>query len=322
MKRLWICLSFITFVQAEEVNFSFAPVYSLPSLQKSFGAQDTRFWKGEKSALSKSLARRGRNAVLHGHVQDPSLQWDWGFRSGLKYDDPYSEWHITGTYTHFHSKPYASLQSEGELFPLWNELESPEGQELEKSSHSRWRLDVDIADMEVGKIFAVKRFINIRPHVGVRSTWMYQKFTIDYERYSKGFLKEPALWNNCLGLGTRGGVDTFWFLGKRFSFFSDGAISWLYGYHNIHERQSLVSLGTSEPTRPSIDIAMLEASLGLQYERIFPRLKRSLTIKMGYEINYFVNRNHWVDWFSPMANNLSQERIALQGFSLGLHFGF
>lgn len=322
MKRVWLCLAFSTFIHADETSFSFAPIYSLPSLQKSFGMQDLRFWKGTEGGLSKLLARRGVDDVLHGHVQDSSFEWDWGVRSGVKYDDPYAEWHLTATHTHFHSKPYAGSQNGREIVPLWHDLESPIGQELERSSHSSWKLDVDIADVEIGRIFAFKRFVNVTPHAGIRSTWMYQKLTIDYDQFSKGFLNQPALGNNCLALGARGGADSLWSLGKNLSFFGDGAISWLYGYHNIHERQSLVTLGGSIPPRPRINISMLECSLGLQYAKQFPRSQSSLTVKMGYEINYFFNRNRWMNGFSPMEPSVDQEKISLQGLSLGFRLDF
>lgn len=284
--------------------------------------QGSRFWKGADGGILKLLVPRTGDDVLHGHVQDSSFEWDWGVRSGIKYDDPYAEWHLTATHTHFHSKPYAGLQSGREIVPLWHDLESPLGQELSKSSHSNWKLDVDIADLEFGRIFAVNHMMNVTPHAGIRTTWMYQKFTIDYDQFSKGFLDQPALGNNCLALGTRGGIDTLWSLGESFSFFGDGALSWLYGYHNIHGRQSLVYLGASDVSSPGMHIAMLECSLGLQYGKKFLKSQRSLAVKMGYEINYFFNRNRWMNGFSPLESDLEQGKISLQGLSFGFRLDY
>jgi hypothetical protein len=229
---------------------------------------------------------------------------------------------LTATHTHFHSKPYAGLQSGREIVPLWQDLESPIGQELKKSSHSEWKLDVDITDLEFGKIFATTRFLSVTPHIGVRTTWMYQKLSIDYTQFRKGFLEQPAIGNNYLALGSRGGIDTLCSLGKNLCFFGDGAISWLYGYHNIHERQSFLPLAAAEIPRPGMNMAMFECSLGLEYQKKFLKSQRMLSLKIGYEVNYFFDRNQWLNGFSPSQSVPKQNSISLQGLSLGFRLNF
>ncbi len=322
MKRAWLYLIVSTFLHADEVNFSFDPINSLPSFKKGYSAQRTDFWRGATQNPLKLFVPRGGGDVLHGHVQDPSLRWNWGMRNGIKYDDPYAEWHLTATHTHFHSKSYASSQKEREIVPLWQELKSPLGQGFNPSVQSSWQLDIDVADVEVGKIFGVNRFMNVTPHAGIRSSWMYQKMDIDFAQLGKDLFQQPAVGNNCLALGTRGGLDTSWTLGKSVSFFCDSAVSWLYGYHNIHERQSVIAFSSSSVPSPRINISMLEYSLGLQYQKKFSRLQRSLSIKMGYEINYFFNNHRWMNGFSPIEPDSLEQKISLQGLSWGLQLSF
>jgi hypothetical protein len=299
--------------EEDSFDFSFSQISLIPAVQKDKAMTEARVWSGIGSRLKGSRIRGDKKAILHGHVQDPSLKWDWGFRRGVKLDRSQEEWLITGTYTHFHSKSYASLEKGGELFPLWHRPESPKALELGRSTRSDWRLNVDIADFEVGKIFNLRKLFTLRPHVGMRGTLMVQKFNIDYEKFEKGDLKEPSVRNNCLAVGTRSGVDTSWQLGKGFGVFGDSALSWLSGYHNLNER----SLVTS-----NMGIVVMESSLGLHYEKQFAKSLCFLTIKAGYEFNHFFNQERLATWFSSMTGESTQERISLQGLSWGFRLAF
>ncbi len=310
---LFGCLTFTSIFQAEEPIFDFASFQEsrFPLLEKEKTKAESALWKINSSDSVKRFARRDKKAVLHGHVLDPSLKWDWGFRNGIKYNRAVEDVFVAGTYTHFHSKSYASLEKDGELMPLWHQVESPQAIELGRSTASSWRLDVDIGDVEIGKTFKVQKILSVRPHIGIRGTCMYQKFDIDYERFERGVLKEPALANNSLGLGTRGGVDSFLTLGKGVFFFGDSALSWLKSYHNIHERHDL-----------NMGMTVMECSLGFQYEKKFEDSLCLFTMKTGYEFNYFFNQERWGNWFSSVGNKLEQERISLEGFSLGFRLDF
>ncbi len=306
--------AFLTaYSEEDSFEFSFSQISLIPAIQKEKAMTEARVWSEISPGLKGSRIRGDKKAVLHGHVQDPSLKWNWGFRRGFKLDRSSEGWLITGTYTHFHSKSYASLEKGGELFPLWHKVESAKALELGRSTRSDWRLNVDIADVEVGRMFSLRKLFNMRPHLGMRGTLMVQKFNIAYEKFERGDLRGPAFSNNCLAVGTRGGVDTSWQLGKGFGVFGDSALSWLCGYHNLHER----NLATS-----NMGILVMESSLGLHYEKRFMKSLCFLTIKAGYELNHFFNQDRLAHWFSSMSGETSQEKISLQGLSWGFRLAF
>lgn len=325
----WSCyFLFCAFLSAEDVStdfdFPMTQPESLSSVQEwKKRSLETRFKKREKS-FNKTLIRTDKNSVLHGHVQDPNLEWEWGLRNGIKVNTLKEDVHVAATYTHFHSKSFASAREGGRLFPLWEELGSPKTEKISNLANSTWRLDLDIADLEVGKTFLLKNGFSIRPHVGVRSTWMYQKFNIDYENdFANGVHREPIAWNNCLAFGSRGGIDTLWRFNEKFKFFGDGALSWLSGYHNIHERQRLIQVKSSlDELNPRMGFALAELSLGLQYEKAFQNQGAFLMVRLGYEFNYFLNQSVLTDWFAPFAQGGLDRMISLEGLSLGFHLNF
>ncbi len=318
MKALFgVCLfTCFSLLQAEESLFDFtsAQTSHLPAVQKEKTMRESKLFQGLNPRLKNSQIRGDRKAIVHGHVQESGLRtWEWGFRRSFKLNKAQEGWALNGTYTHFHSKSYASLEKGGQLFPLWHQVESPRAVELGRSSRSKWRLDVDMTDLEVGKSFTVQNFLSMRPHVGVRGALMYQKFNIAYERFERGTLREPLFWNNCVAVGTRGGIDTSWHLGKGFGIFGDGALSWLSGYHNLHE----ITIPSAR-----MGIAVMESSLGLHYEKRFLKSICLFTVKAGYEFNHFFGQDRWASWFSSMTGEPSQERIALQGLSWSFRLEF
>ena len=311
-----VCLltCFLTaYSEEDSFDFSSSQIPLIPIVQKEKVMTESRTWKGIRPILRGSRIRGDKKAILHGHVQDPSLKWEWGFRRGFKLDHGGEESLFTGSYTHFHSKSYASLEKEGALFALWHKVESPRALELGRSTRSNWRLNVDIADLEMGKMFNLRKSFTVRPHVGMRGTLMIQRFNIAYEKFEQGTLNKLPASNNCLAVGTRGGIDTSWQMGKGFGVFGDSALSWLSGYRNLHERSEVAS---------NMGIVVMESSLGLHYEKRFMKSLRVFTIKAGYEFNHFFNQDRLASWFSSMTGEASQERISLQGLSWGFRLAF
>lgn len=311
---LGICLSVFTYLEADSL-FSgdmSAQDLQIPVVQKEGSMPESMHWEKISLKVTKPFSKRDKKALLHGHVHESSLKWDWGLRDGIKYNGIEEEWLIAGTYTHFHSKSYASLENEGWLIPTWQKEESSKAKEMGSSAASRWRLDVEIGDIEAGKTFKVREYLSIRPHVGIRAALMNQNFDINYEKFERGVLKEPAFWNNSLGFGGRGGVDTSFQFGKGVSFYGDGALSLLKTYHNIHESALDRNIG----------IAIAEFSLGLRYEKNFMNSLCLLTMKVGYEFNHFFNQQRWANWFSPLAQTMSYDKISFQGFSTGFRLDF
>jgi hypothetical protein len=323
LPTVFLCCSLL----AEESS-----LFDFPLTQTHFSSlppQEKRGWgsyriKADESSFMRSFIRTDKGAIFHGHVEDSEFKWDWGARSGVRYNGLEEDWHLAATYTHFHSRSFASLQKEGKIQPVWDEIGSLSPGEFKDLARSSWRLDLDIADLEFGKAFVFQDVFSFRPHLGVRSTWIYQKFDIDDENdFGNQPVEDPAYWNNCLAIGARSGVDTFWTLGKRLKVFGDGAFSFLSGYHNVHQRQSFMQMRSSlQDLNPALGFGLVEFSLGLQYDRTFEKPRSFMSMRLGYEVNYFLNQGEVVDWFQPFAQGGIKQMISLEGLSASFHLDF
>ncbi len=265
--------------------------------------QDLPLWRNNSYSLKRFLVKKEKNAIVHGHVDEPSLRWEWGFRNGIKYHDPHEEWHVAGSYAHYHSRSYRSIKKEEGFMPVWESFRTSLPGDTKDPT---WRLDVDFADIETARAYVMRKFLSIRPHVGMRTARVYQKFSAPDE----SLLKEPTLGSTCLAIGGRGGVDTSWKMGRGLGIFVDSALSLLL---------------TRNRLSPDLFLPMqsLEYCLGLQYEKKWTKPLTFLLVRIGYECNsLFPFSEHeetsWIDG----SYHRPQEKIVLEGLSLGFHLDF
>ena len=263
--------------------------------------------------------------IKHGHVQHPDMDWDWGFRTGVGYDTILENWSVAATYTRFHTKVFASVRtSSGLVVPTWQS--SSDESEL---GAGVWRLHLDLADMEVGRSFQPAEKVVLRPHLGVRGAWIYQKGKVESPNdtvVSEQQAKSSFFSNNCVGVGLRSGLDSLWGVGRGFSLFGDGALSVLAGYYNIDQKMRPIQQNlemVEEGNRVSEGIATAEMSFGMQYQRsVFT--KSMFVVRLGYEMNYVFNQTRWMDWFSNAKGDLADpgSGMSLQGVTLGLRLDY
>jgi hypothetical protein len=179
--------------------------------------------------------------------------------------------------------------------------------------------------MEIGRSFKTAETVVLRPHLGVRGAWIYQKGKVEPSNNLEK-PKSPFFSNNCAGLGVRSGLDSLWSVGRNVSLFGDGALSLLAGYYNIDQKTRPIKRDLEmldESNRASGGIATAEMSFGMQYEK--PVFRGSVfVVRLGYEMNYVFNQTRWMDWFSNAKGALADagSGMSLQGVTLGLRLDY
>ena len=316
MKRIWGCLLLLSVSLHAEKELPLEEGGWISFLHKQRAKM-----KGKPLRLPKNFRfRADKLPVKRGRVQDARLAWSWGFRTGIRCDSKLHQWHAMAGYTHFHSGAFSSAESqEGTLLPLLQK--ALKGSSWQESSEASWRLHLDLADVEVGKILQRTRSFFLRPHVGLRSAWIHQKTEMSRVRKSMPVF----LTNYYLGMGLRSGIDSLWTLRKGLHFFGDTALSYLAGYYNIHERQRWIRTDPSllkDPNAPRMGIAGAEASFGLSYEKSFLKQKTVFSARLGYEMNYFFNHSRWLNQFSAFEGDSPLGGLPMQALTAGLSLAF
>lgn len=309
----------VSIIHAQEIeDLTVARSFSLSMPKAGLGQLD--FSGKPHVKKEKQIKLLCKNTIKHGHVQDPELTWDWGFRTGIGLNTVIKNWNLIATYTKFHTKPFVSVATpEGIVLPTWKDA-SLKGTPAIQENSLAWRLHLNLADMELGRNFEPVEKVALRPHIGIRGAWIYQRHRKpqdDVEDLNSRRLL--FLSNNCVGLGCRSGLDSLWKVSRGVSLFGDGALSWLAGYYNINSRRPLAQNNPEEKKPIANSIATAELSLGMQYETlVFER--KFFTFRIGYEMNYIFSQTRWMDWFGHAQE--SSGGISLQGLTMGLRLDF
>ena len=300
-----LCLAPLTLSSLESEG-SALPEFSAPNAnrdwKKFYFSRGTAFRNGPK----KKPYALGR--FKHSQIKDSSVAWKWGSRSGIGYNVDAENWNIVASYSRFHTKLFAAPK---------------------KLAVDTWRLHLDMADMEIGRGFEFAKAVLLRPHMGLRGAFFYQKKkAIPYKELTAVEMqsREPFLASDCLGLGVRSGLDSLWNIGQGISLFGDGAFSFLAGYQSVRQKSKAIEEEVSlikEAQKERTGLTTAEIALGLQYAKDFFSEKK-LTIRLGYDMNYVLNQEQWTNWVLRKKDR-EQEResgVSLQGVSLGIRLDY
>ena len=162
-----------------------------------------------------------------------------GFKVGLGWNTgSWDNWTVYGQYTWYHTgngKDEADDCGDcgcAEQVALPPSCACP-GFLYASGVESKWKIDLDIADLTVGRPgYQGKRLI-VNPFFGLRATWLKQHWNVDYstgldaDNVAQGAYFTKSNWSSWR-LGPRLGVDGSWLLGCGFRFIGNASASLLY----------------------------------------------------------------------------------------------
>jgi hypothetical protein len=248
------------------------------------------------------------------------FNWDWGFRLGTGYNIPYDGWDIKLDWMRINNTAQGKVKSGGShdaLFELY--VNAANVNDTGTDFHANWHNLLNQVDLNLGREFLVGKYLAIRPNAGMRSTWIKQKYRIDYD-FSVGPDQDVDLKNRFWGFGFVGGIDSDWRLGAGFSLFGNADLSILFGFFDIDEKgkaagSTLWDVSNSFRTgRAIFDIA-----LGIKWCRTFWDESIGLTFKAGYEYHHYFNQNQFIlsngnsafELFNPVTGDLTYQGVSL-----------
>ena len=294
------------------------------------------------------------NNLIDAKYLTPHAKWEFGFKAGLTYNSTHDGWDLGVTWTWYRGSASIHVEAEVDdnhtLLPLWSAWQIQNIKILwARDIEADWSTRLNLVDVELGREFWVSKYLNLRPHIGLRFASIDQSYTIKH----KGGLwsltpvptfllnNEVSMRNDFHGVGARGGFDTVWNLGKGFSFYGNTALSLVYGRfkvkHDEWNRQALSPhtktrvLETEDHFRASR--AMTDLALGLQWSTLFGReCQYGFTLGIAWEHHLFFDQNQLfrVNRISsdiailPNENAYYQRRgdLDTQGWTLTMQFEF
>lgn len=298
--------------------------------------------------------------IESGKMAQPSPGWNCGFRLGLGYVFNRDGWDLDLWWTHYTNGQSSNdcddccVSELNPIIPLWSDL-ATDGNNLYAADYSqKWRVTLNVVDLELGRAFMTSKWLELRPFVGVRGAWTNESYKINY--YDLDHVDQPFgailvidddyvhLKNKWWGVGPRAGLNSRWGFGWGFSLYGNAAISLLYGKFNMKHSETasgeLVSaIGpTITPFNDdnvihykdgwNIGRAVTDLALGLMWEHDFKH-NWGLGFNVGWEQHMFFDANQFWKVTRPggpdgFTQVFVHERgdLSFQGVTLGANIYF
>ena len=316
-----------------------------------FLTADVLLWQAHEGGLGYVVESHQGNLTTplnHSNIENPHFDYDWGFRIGAGYNLPHDGWDLYATWTrmHMHSHHHEHHVADGDhfLWPVWMHPNSSfsTNSTFVEEAHAHWRLRLNVIDLEMGRELFTSKWLTLRPHIGLRTSWIDQYYDVDYENIrsqqspggtiiTQGHKVDIDMKNKFWGLGPRFGLDTQWGLGSGFSIFGNAAFSLLYGFfetafHELDRQTNNIGVpygATHNSFRQTVAITDLQ--LGLRWDHMFDKDRFHFGLQAGWEHHMFFSQNQFsrfVDNYEKGNFIINQGDLTTQGWTLSARFDF
>lgn len=272
---------------------------------------------------------------LSGSIKDVDFGWDWGVKVGLGYNFEHDNWEADLLFTYFSSSEgnHVNSGTASSLVPLKGAADlgsSGGGLDYCTEASSNYKFVYDNIDLELARNYFVSKSLALRPHFGIKSSWLHLTQTV---RYTGGaFIDDSTFFEKDLskfwGIGPAAGMNSKWHLCKGFSFFGDVSGSLLWGYYKVNHQEN----NSLDPVNDNIYIKAnmhrfaptAQLALGLAYDHYMNSDKQHIGISLGWETIYYWRVNQMlqiVDFASRKYSRVSED-ASMQGITLHVRFDF
>ena len=287
---------------------------------------------------------------VNGKKKHMEFNWDWGLRAGLGYNFDYDGWDFRAQYTWWNSAGSDTTHAgqSNSITPLRGSAtvtESPQAQTKGQfafctSAKSLFDLDYQTIDLELGRDYYMTDKVSFRPFWGVKTAWIDLEQKTQYTggapiNVGQGSLllglsgntvhvKEKSdFW----GVGPRTGLNSRWYIGEGFSFFSNLSGAFIWGYFDVEhkEKYSAAQDGRMHlhANRHAFSPTM-QLQMGLRYETYLNHDQQHLSLGIGFEGQYWWRQNQAlkVDDRATLKYTRYSDDLAFYGITAEIKWDF
>ncbi len=306
-----------------------------------FVKADLLVWNAHENGLAFAVVNNGSSSNLaHSNTKTIHSNWNVGFRVGLGYNLPHDGWDISLSWLRINNNGSKHLNSHSNhnIFPsntAPNDLLVGSNPCTKANSH--WRLHLNQLDFDLGREFFVSKWLTLRPHFGVRTDWVRQKWNSKFRNFNNRLSSSQVkveYRDNWWGMGPEVGLDTQWGLGQGWSLFGDITGAIVYGFHDIdyETKDSPAQFNTSSSGKLTdlddvyrISHPTLDLMLGLRYDHMFCNDRFHLGLQVGWEHHVYFGQNQFpvfVDDVQIGKYVSNQGDLTYQGWTIGVRLDF
>jgi hypothetical protein len=291
------------------------PAYNSPSgIQvcgwDHYGSVSFLYWQPSQDnmeiGLTDQLSVGALGAGFKGTFIQQEFDYHPGFKLGLGRDLNMDNWDLYAEYTYLHGATSVSPNNApGGIYPSWGNpfIYLNQGAQLYTSAYSKWRCNLDLLDLELGRSYFVGTCLTFRPAIGLRAAWIQQSMHNQYV-YSGAPASQGLVFtgNNGLAifanngtsdiynrshswaLGTRAGINTDWMVGQGLRFYGNGYADILYTKYKIQSKHVFTN-ASNGVTPGAFQFLISRSHVGV--------LRTHLDLELGTGWGMYLDDNNW-----------------------------
>lgn len=310
---------------------------------------DFIWWKVQEEGLEYAFNGTvtdidGRSNADKGHLKTPHFEYEPGFKVGMGLKFRHDGWDLFAQYTRLQSEKSDSKTSlrrdaDGDSNVQNNLLLVGIGQTASswfQEAEADWSLHFNVLDLELGRNFWISKWLTLRPFVGMKFSWIDQDFDVEYENLQFQVLGVPTgseiemdMDLDQSSVGLRAGLNTAWYMWKKWSIYGDFAISGIWNdFDSSRKDRYEVPTGQVpgfEQTVYNVHrdshrvTAVLEWGLGLRFETAFHNDDFMFMLQAGWEEQIWFDQNQFIT--TPIAAQPSTD-LNFEGLTIKAGFYF
>lgn len=274
-----------------------------------------------------------------GSIYYPNFQFDAGFRIGLGLDLAHDGWDVISNYTYLHTGTHTTSNTFETVETVT--VDNIVDQNSISAASSKWRLKLDVIDLDLGRNYFISQYLALRPFFGAKAAWNRQKFNATgtgfFEDLSDAQIMSTLQDQTAFGIGLRTGMNSSWQFTKNWNIYGNVAFTALSStVHNLFKTKITYVDTTSDylahiKSSQNVIQPVVELAMGFGYDCYFNDDNYHFGIQAGWEFQYWNNNNFFnqvVDFSDNdigEASNASYQRsgdLSLQGFDLRFRLDF
>ncbi|QVL57143.1 MAG: MOMP family protein [Simkaniaceae bacterium] len=270
------------------------------------------------------------NFLQHeGAIKENDFSWDLGLKAGIGYKTPHDDWDVYARYTWFESNSSSSCfkTPPAAIFTL----RSVEGTAA-KWAKSHVDIEYNNIELQLARSFFLSRRLSIRPHFDLKTTWLSLAQNITYNRSDLPRVRPELVdldrkikdSSKMRGFGPQVGVDGKLYVGNGVSLFGDLSGSILYSYFRVRHKEThpvitdddFVYGGTQYTIKDNHHrfIPFVQMFVGLTWDTYLNSNRQHLSLKGGYEVQYFWRINQMMKTESQVIVPFTEDQRALRHY--------
>lgn len=290
-------------------------------------------------------------------IYEPRWNWDRGVRAGLGVITNHDGWDVYADWTWYYNSTFDTVKVPNYPVNDLTSLLNPVGTEALASPwmmngtnenfdsiHTRWSVQLNQLNLELGRKFFISPKLVLRPFGGVRGNWsrMFLKVRGNYDGIGLGVnnglaQERTRRTQNFWGVGLTGGLDTKWHITRNWSVFIDWAFALIYGPFDIRTHLQAQAIDTNGQVTVNFDQRfshndiyalqqIYDLAMGFRWELPIYNSAFRIRFDVGWENHLYPGYNHLDANVSASDNGATylpaEGDLTLSGLTLRGRFEF